>query len=193
MPFQSTRPIRGATRCQICGPLHLAISIHAPHTGRDHHLQGLPPFHRAFQSTRPIRGATLDSVPGVCYIQIFQSTRPIRGATASPSNHPSDRGISIHAPHTGRDARFYVPNGPTFRFQSTRPIRGATYVGRQAIPVDRFQSTRPIRGATMADTFATSFATLFQSTRPIRGATNVAGQQANPINISIHAPHTGRD
>ena len=34
---------------------------------------------------------------------LFQSTRPIRGATFFLKITPASVGISIHAPHTGRD------------------------------------------------------------------------------------------
>ena len=57
-PFQSTRPIRGAT---------MASTAHIPSS--------------TFQSTRPIRGATMCHVADSRDIWQFQSTRPIRGAT----------------------------------------------------------------------------------------------------------------
>ena len=83
VPFQSTRPIRGAT--DIVRSLHLLtpISIHAPHTGRDVTLPLSGTATRRFQSTRPIRGATCNTVSPTCWA--FW--------------------ISIHAPHTGRDSK----------------------------------------------------------------------------------------
>ena len=103
--FQSTRPVRGATRSIPCrnssishfnprapcgarlGPLVIVwyiigISIHAPRAGRDLDPEG--------QSRR---------LPG------FQSTRPVRGATTRPPCPQADQGISIHAPRAGRDPR----------------------------------------------------------------------------------------
>ena len=56
-----------------------------------------------------------------------------------------------------------------------------------------FQSTRPIRGATFIGVGACVSGLLFQSTRPIRGATPPFAGIAPVMNISIHAPHTGRD
>ena len=102
-------------------------------------------------------------------------------------------------------------------FQSTRPIRGATNSGSITLPLSlAFQSTRPIRGATGWSGCASLHASAFQSTRPIRGATvgvlsgSSPGRDFNPrapsgarrvigglvvhaVDISIHAPHTGRD
>ena len=78
--FQSTRPIRGATSRSYCRFFHWAISIHAPHTGRDDAALGFGSGNGQFQSTRPIRGATSS----------WLSTTVMSS-------------ISIHAPHTGRD------------------------------------------------------------------------------------------
>ena len=78
-------------------------------------------------------------------------------------------------------------------FQSTRPIRGATAID-EIIQYDFiFQSTRPIRGATLFFIFDSPFQNIFQSTRPIRGATAPDDDKARNCEISIHAPHTGRD
>ena len=56
-----------------------------------------------------------------------------------------------------------------------------------------FQSTRPIRGATRALGRPLFILILFQSTRPIRGATKALVGHQVAADISIHAPHTGRD
>ena len=56
-----------------------------------------------FQSTRPMRGAT----DQICYdlnINKFQSTRPMRGATDRIVVGEVRSGVSIHAPHAGRDS-----------------------------------------------------------------------------------------
>ena len=57
---------------------------------------------KPFQSTRPMRGATTGNAAAVAG-QKFQSTRPMRGATSSRSNVCNCTGVSIHAPHAGRD------------------------------------------------------------------------------------------
>ena len=192
------------------------ISIHAPHTGRDKRgllsqveateFQSTRPIRGAtsahswqrysahlFQSTRPIRGATYCAEEYHHTESQFQSTRPIRGATNQFLHAGLEIAISIHAPHTGRDAevgarhisrRYFNPRAPygarptrwcgtwtANGFQSTRPIRGATHTNADiAEKLIRFQSTRPIRGATGRFVLG-FFSTEFQSTRPIRGAT----------------------
>ena len=56
--FQSTRPMRGATRDLGQLGQQQRISIHAPHAGRDMAGDMDLLFSYRFQSTRPMRGAT---------------------------------------------------------------------------------------------------------------------------------------
>ena len=124
--FQSTRPIRGATDIfpRLLG--YYCISIHAPHTGRDHLRLIRFLGTSTFQSTRPIRGATC-ARPWVILIndQYFNprapyGARPSKSATGRTKTDFNPRApygarrvtfvccsrvtmISIHAPHTGRD------------------------------------------------------------------------------------------
>ncbi len=80
--FQSTRPMRGATKEMPPDERDPEISIHAPHAGRD----------------RTKRTPYLEE-------PIFQSTRPMRGATTGDDRAAQQADISIHAPHAGRDQR----------------------------------------------------------------------------------------
>ena len=56
--FQSTRPLRGATRCHVFTSCGHYISIHAPLAGRDQSSHWTSEWSLQFQSTRPLRGAT---------------------------------------------------------------------------------------------------------------------------------------
>ena len=106
LPFQSTRPIRGATCNMIfCARASTDFNPRAPYGARPKPLSAtrLPPT--------------------------FQSTRPIRGATRTNQHTTVEKEISIHAPHTGRDAELAPLSPGTSEFQSTRPIRGATQTG----------------------------------------------------------------
>ena len=79
--FQSTLPLRGATRVRGDGATVLVISIHTPLAGSD-----------------MIRYGTFTlSI-------LFQSTLPLRGATVIPSWEVGSRTISIHTPLAGSDA-----------------------------------------------------------------------------------------
>ena len=100
--FQSTLPIRGATRKRLCfSPGGRDFNPRSPYGERpSHNLER--PTSRTFQSTLPIRGATKGR-KNLCGNRVFQSTLPIRGATL-PQGFCNFRFlISIHAPHTGSD------------------------------------------------------------------------------------------
>ena len=58
-PFQSTLPLRGATALAAALRRIKRISIHAPLTGSDWRAQHFAPGYKVFQSTLPLRGATL--------------------------------------------------------------------------------------------------------------------------------------
>jgi len=79
-------------------------------------------------------------------------------------------GISIHAPHAGRDpfCGFTMPPRPLF--QSTRPMRGATYQD----------------GVAYDDIVISIHA-------PHAGRDSSEARASRRYNISIHAPHAGRD
>ena len=101
--------------------------------------------------------------------------------------------ISIHAPHTGRDtsrARHTAHNDKDFNPRA--PYGARPQHGEKQRQHQEFQSTRPIRGATTINDILEGIVT-FQSTRPIRGATALRRRWNRRYDISIHAPHTGRD
>ena len=100
--------------------------------------------------------------------------------------------ISIHAPHAGRDSIGKNIAAARKAFQSTRPMRGATAKSTTYPGYTGFQSTRPMRGAT-AWRSTEEAAKIFQSTRPMRGATEIVLVEDTIGQISIHAPHAGRD
>ncbi len=122
--FQSTHPLRGATKAITLLDVRDLISIHAPLAGCDVILRLVPDVSpisihappcgvrlilgvsqgtiERFQSTHPLRGATYhrltpDDIP------IFQSTHPLRGATIPQDSLVWTSSISIHAPLAGCD------------------------------------------------------------------------------------------
>ena len=74
-----------------------------------------------------------------------------------------------------------------------RPARGATFTASGSFSAGIFQSTRPVRGATRLQRGEITGDQAFQSTRPVRGATASVEVMATKQEISIHAPHAGRD
>ena len=111
-----------------------------------------------FQSTRPMRGATSAGADGsgstsdfnprapcgarpggnTVYMVgdvLFQSTRPMRGATESQEDNYTSLGISIHAPHAGRDCLRALPSWNLFDFNPRAPC-GARPLGKTVVRAD---------------------------------------------------------
>ena len=126
--FQSTRPMRGATKAnerqsnankfQSTRPMRGATPMYGGQARQPEEFQSTRPMRGAtrckdckyyrnhpFQSTRPMRGATRRSPAWSPAPRPFQSTRPMRGATRGGGATASDITISIHAPHAGRDSK----------------------------------------------------------------------------------------
>ena len=115
--FQSTLPMRGATKSSIFICLTSLISIHAPHAGSDgwHTGNKRVPVHfnpRSPCGERPAHRGYLS------ISSIFQSTLPMRGATIDWEAVIKCAGISIHAPHAGSDAH---EDGPGQSWQDFNP------------------------------------------------------------------------
>ena len=191
--FQSTLPLRGATR------------------------DSLPPAptRERFQSTLPLRGATIRAgkfeVPA-----LFQSTLPLRGATYCLEPYARVITISIHAPLAGSDPSSLRNNHQISNFNPRSPCGERPWRHTFAKTFLLFQSTLPLRGATRSTRCNISTYWVFQSTLPLRGATKQKGEDLldisnfNPrspcgerrnaiqqriylIKISIHAPLAGSD
>ena len=103
MPFQSTRPVWGATTIVTDLADGISISIHAPRVGRDSALQNL-----AVALVISIHAPRVGRDKTCIYVGlrdwIFQSTRPVWGATWHRTRFVDGHLISIHAPRVGRDA-----------------------------------------------------------------------------------------
>ncbi len=136
--FQSTHPVRGATRpcrgapeSRLSISIHapragcdkktkaatiiLLISIHAPRAGCDDVLTGDVSFENVFQSTHPVRGATRFASATEA-TRKFQSTHPVRGATRCREGKGArGQAISIHAPRAGCDMRPPLRSSPGYR------------------------------------------------------------------------------
>ena len=193
--FQSTRPLRGATRaggdeCLIClsfqstRPLRGAtitraehyqaaavISIHAPLAGRDNMTLEADKYYSQFQSTRPLRGATPER-SSARWSARFQSTRPLRGATKSSGPSRSRWTISIHAPLAGRDDGKISPE----QYRDFISIH-APLAGRDLVLQLRHRLARVI-----------------SIHAPLAGRDDRHRRKARrAVDISIHAPLAGRD
>ena len=110
--FQSTHPLRDATRMEEYSVIRIKISIHAPLTGCDERFRELKRRWTIFQSTHPLRDATetyysigifvayfnprtpygmrlsVGSTSLVTHL-LFQSTHPLRDATKCSNSNAS--------------------------------------------------------------------------------------------------------
>ena len=124
--FQSTLPVRGATRCPAHGIAGAPISIHAPRAGSDRR-----------------------SAPGNPDLANFNPRSPCGERHNATDVRLRDAQISTHAPRAGSDALEVVAGAGAVQFQSTLPVRGATRKGTGQVVYCEFQSTLPVRGATV--------------------------------------------
>ena len=214
-PFQSTRPMRGATRLGLCviGKIFY-FNPRAP--------CGARPFRGKtdkevweFQSTRPMRGAT---ATGSFLIPSRSNFNPRAPCGARPQlfhSFPSSQRISIHAPHAGRDFSCFSQSGEKTNFNPRAPCGArqapachvggllgisihAPHAGRDSGNgkiVQRAHDFNPRApcGARPRLCHSPTPPLEFQSTRPMRGATQFLLGAGAVLVISIHAPHAGRD
>ena len=212
--FQSTHPVRGATRGECALGRRGRISIHAPRAGCDSVRAAVHPW-RGISIHAPRAGCDkkLNARPQIMYD--FNPRTPCGVRRENRCAESRIRPISIHAPRAGCDYRDPEGAAADARFQSTHPVRGATNSASFRFMATVFQSTHPVRGATTSCSASCRTITyfnprtpcgvrprktrrsikeeIFQSTHPVRGAT-VAGIYPGDLRgISIHAPRAGCD
>ena len=191
--FQSTHPLRGATARRICYAKIYQISIHAPLAGCDQHGQHPGDGARQISIHAPLAGCDI-----VLSVSFFLCR------------------ISIHAPLAGCDIFGAPLRRGSHSFQSTHPLRGATADDLARIRdiiisihaplagcdqrirvrgLDRavISIHAPLAGCDSGGRPQTTGHYTFQSTHPLRGATDAARFVRDTAGISIHAPLAGCD
>ena len=105
MKFQSTRPVRGATKIYHKEIEQHIISIHAPRAGRDLH-KATERKKRTYFNPRAPCGARLGDCRGDFVVSRISIHAPRAGRdTAQGERISLAMSISIHAPRAGRDKR----------------------------------------------------------------------------------------
>ena len=189
--FQSTHPLRGATRQAQAGLQGQRISIHAPLAGCDlvyypqnrvikHFNPRTPcgvrrtcrrgPARRPYFNPRTPCGVRLGYKIYFDISQIFQSTHPLRGATLTSA------AIS-------RSCR---------RFQSTHPLRGATESRRSPAETGLISIHAPLAGCDRRTCHA-DVTDQISIHAPLAGCDQPGWQDQEAGWISIHAPLAGCD
>ena len=169
--FQSTHPVRGATRDRMQGFWNAGISIHAPREGCDIVRLAIRNDDHRISIHAPREGC--DAISFGCRF---------------------DAVISIHAPREGCDLTL-PSNVLVSIFQSTHPVRGCDAqwsFGRRLQVL--FQSTHPVRGATDKVCHNGGGNTI-SIHAPREGCDAMRALDKKKINqlISIHAPREGCD
>ena len=169
LPFQSTRPLRGATALPFRA---YALVI--------------------FQPTRPLRGATVIAVQlGV--VELISTHAPLAGRDQMPDIKRLF--ISNFNPRAPCGARLGLAIEAAKKgiFQPTRPLRGATGFCRIADHRNiAFQPTRPLRGATQR-ALHYGLRLEISTHAPLAGRDAARNIALAIIAISTHAPLAGRD
>ncbi len=190
--FQSTHPLRGATRSRPrtcsgfwhfnprtpCGVRHTARSFTTANT----HFNPRTPC--------GVRPSETDMATFSFY---FNPRTPCGVRPVLLVDRHAVRLISIHAPLAGCD--YLMPEFPAedVIFQSTHPLRGATRTPCGVRPVACISIHAPLAGCDSIFPRRCRPAAEFQSTHPLRGATNPVNHKAVVRLISIHAPLAGCD
>ena len=192
--FQSTHPLRGATRrkgyrdsadaISIHAPLAgcdrpclntlkvESISIHAPLAGCDAATVRPGSAPSTFQSTHPLRGATMQQVVSPPSAQ-FQSTHPLRGATSAPTITHSAQPFQSTHPLRGATRRVYDANGQDY-ISIHAPLAGCDLTSAARRPWGMHFNPRTPCGVRLCIRSYPQKSAQFQSTHPLRGATERA-------------------
>ena len=169
--FQSTHPVRGATRLDNI-----------------YNTAGL-----VFQSTHPVRGATQDRPHDRPLPSYFNPRTPcgVRQETEAPGK--TRDAISIHAPRAGCDNMGSMPLLQASRISIHAPRAGCDSVPPKAKSASRHFNPRTPCGVRLGTVVYIFAEVRFQSTHPVRGATHCRVRIRAWICISIHAPRAGCD
>ena len=126
--FQSTLPMRGATRVDYRLYAMPYISIHAPHAGSDEILAFVI-AQVGISNHAPHGGSDMGRDSERPDAKCISNHAPHAGSDAAMRFSGSSEAISIHTPHAGSD---HARGGRMFSislFLSTLPMRGATCTG----------------------------------------------------------------
>ena len=188
--FQSTHPVRGATRSRAEDQAGQEISIHAPRAGCDAARRTLSAVSAHFNPRTPcgVRRRPPAPSPAPPY---FNPRTPC-GVRLDPAriscfcanfNPRTPCGVRPHQSTTAHKMGDFNPRTPC----GVRLIVSKVDTGGEP-----FQSTYPVRGATAGHSRRWK-PCRFQSTYPVRGATRNTCNRLQGVRISIHVPRAGCD
>ena len=139
-----------------------------------------------------MRGATGVVWGTAGLVQYFNPRAPCGARLQMVHLAPIATLISIHAPHAGRDAQVRSASA-TLQISIHAPHAGRDSRCRLSHSRPAHFNPRAPCGARQNKEYRYLSPVVFQSTRPMRGATYSARRSQRTSQISIHAPHAGRD
>ena len=189
--FQSTHPLRGATRRSTSKLQVSIISIHAPLAGCDKIQATKIRLSRYFNPRTPC-GVRLRPCLLISVLGYFNPRTPCGVRRPLPPRFPQHNRISIHAPLAGCDLLRRAPMS-TRTISIHAPLAGCDFVMilTEAALAD-FNPRTPC-GVRHAMERERCGGQAFQSTHPLRGATARTQIERSGTHISIHAPLAGCD
>ena len=139
-----------------------------------------------------MRGATRCASWAAACTKSFQSTRPMRGATLHPGQLRQPGGISIHAPHAGRDLRAESAARLHAYFNPRAPCGARLEYAKDGVLHTIISIHAPHAGRDSNDV-ETAFLAKISIHAPHAGRDGLRQLDLRGLAISIHAPHAGRD
>ena len=146
---------------------------------------------KLFQSTRPMRGATaLIHNKGAWLIISIHA--PHAGRDVAVRHGGRGCGISIHAPHAGRDRRSLLQGGYYTHFNPRAPC-GARQLESKLVGIASNFNPRAPCGARLRTKIKGGQPLYFNPRAPCGARLACMRPRTDHEQISIHAPHAGRD
>ena len=141
--FQSTPPVKAATRDRQSRQCHLIISIHAAREGGDV-ADGVPATFDDISIHAAREGGDYCPECSRTWYDRFQSTPPVKAATKTSFGTRKPHNISIHAAREGGDIVYQSLDKQQRIFQSTPPVKAATVLENIGLDVNQnFNPRRP--------------------------------------------------
>ena len=191
--FQSTHPLRGATRWQAAQRMGVSISIHAPLAGCDSST-ACPKLRRKISIHAPLAGcdrALFESQRGDRY---FNPRTPCGVRRFNSICFSSDHHISIHAPLAGCDGETVQYSNSLLYISIHAPLAGCDGGLRPAAPLERRYFNPRTPCGVRRSPFTSAISWLYFNPRTPCGVRHqMALAMAKGRVISIHAPLAGCD
>ena len=190
MGFQSTRPMRGATRAPSNQRDSWHVSIHAPHAGRDAWISVWCSLQRGFNPRAPC-GARQSRRCSHIQTACFNPRAPCGARLVARIRATLNVSFNPRAP-CGARPRPWDDAGGKRRFNPRAPCGARQRYCSDCAKEAWFQSTRPMRGATV-EYARVPVITRVSIHAPHAGRDLNARKEDKSNVVSIHAPHAGRD